>query len=611
MRRPFDPTRRRVLAGGLGTLACSFIGARASAEVSAPTRSPLLGFTGIPTTDADTITVADGYEARVFFAWGDPVSDGPAFDVAHGVAEQEKQAGMHHDGMHLFPLSGTGTASQHGLLVMNHEYTDDELLHVGGMDPWTPAKVQKSLAAHGVSVIEVKQENGQWQVVRPSRYARRITASTPTVVSGPAAGSPLLQTEADPTGKSVLGTFANCACGHTPWGTYLACEENIGDYFAGGKPVKPEHARYGILVAGAGWRWHEHEPRFDCVKTPNEANRHGWVTEIDPFDPRSVPVKRTALGRFAHESATVRMAKDGRVVVYMGDDARFEHVYKFVSDGRYDLAAPEKNRDLLDRGTLYAARFNANGSGDWLPLVWGQRNLDPAHGFRTPAQVLVHTRIAATTVGATPMDRPEWIAVHPQTGEVYVSLTNNALRGDPERPGTDAANPRAKNVYGHVIRWREDNDDPTVNSFRWEMFAVGGPVEKGGTARGDVFGSPDGLVFDARGVLWIHTDITTALLNKGEMAPLGNNALYAADPATGEVRRFLVGPRGCEITGAAFTPDGTTLFLNVQHPGESASGRADPRAPKAISSWPDGEAGKVPRSAALVVRRKDGGVIGA
>ena len=618
-----DTGRRVLLHGGLGAVALAAFGlpvlAAARAHGAAGARPPI-GFAPIAPSTEDTVRLPAGYSYQVLYAWGDPVSDGPAFkaDASDTAEEQALQAGMHHDGMHFFPFPEDGRPSAaHGLLCVNHEYTDDGLLHPDGMITWNAAKVAKSKAAHGVSVIEVRLEGGRWRVVRPSRFARRITGDAPTEVAGPAARSSWLRTSADPEGRLVLGTLNNCAHGVTPWGTYLACEENFNGYFGATDAAKigPDHRRYGIREAGFGYRWHEFDERFDVARHPNEPNRFGWVVEIDPWNPSRPPVKRTALGRIKHEGAVTTLARDGRAVVYMGDDERFECIYKFVSRRRFNRLVSTANSDLLDEGTLHVARFGEDGSGRWIELVHGRNGLTEANGFADQAAVLVRTRQAADQVGATRMDRPEWIAVHPRTGEVYCTLTNNAHRGTPERPGLNAANPRANNVFGHIIRWREADDDAAAQRFEWEMFVLcGDPASaaesKRGTIKGDVFGSPDGLWFDADGRLWIQTDVSTNVLNKGDYAGMGNNQMLCADVTTGEIRRFLTGPNGCEITGVVNTPDARSMFVNIQHPGETASERSDPAHPKAVSSWPDGPAGRRPRSATIVIRKDDGGVIG-
>jgi hypothetical protein len=618
-----DPARRFVLRGGLATVAGGLlaplaavtgaVGVAGCATPAGGNAGTALGFKSVPISTADTVVVPEGYVADVIAPWGDPVGlsgDNPEFkiDASNTAAEQEAQLGMHHDGIHYFAQDG----SRSGLLVMNHEYVDDGLLHPDGMATWTAPKVRKAQAAHGVSVIEVEQKDGRWQLVRPSPWARRITSNTPIAVGGPAAGHALLQTAADPGGRRILGTVNNCASGITPWGTYLTCEENFILYFNGPEQPDAHGKRWGLKKGGAGYRWHEHDERFDATRHPNEPNRFGWVVEIDPFNPSSTPVKRTALGRAAHEGASIAVARDGRAVVYMGEDSRFEYIYKFVSRDRIAPGGFRENATLLDHGTLYVARFDAAGTGKWIPLNHGEGPLTAANGFADPGEVLVKTRQASDLLGATKMDRPEWIAVDARRGEVYCTLTNNSNRGGENQPGTDAANPRVNNTMGNIIRWKEDGDF-AATSFRWSHFVLAGDpanerADAKGNVNGDAFGCPDGLWVDTRGVLWIETDMSTSAMGKGDLARLGNNAMLAADPATGQIRRFLTGPAGCEITGATGTPDGRTMFINIQHPGETPSERTDPAEPTKISKWPNGSR---PRSATVVIRRKDGGVIGA
>ena len=614
------PARRTVLRGGVGLavgglLAPLAAGVTGCATAVTAKNESLLGFKGVPVSTADRVVVPEGYVAQVIAAWGEPVGlpgEAPpfAFDASNSAAEQELQMGMHHDGMHFYALQG----SHRGLLVMNHEYVDDGLLHPDGRKTWTADKVRKAQAAHGVAVIEVAREaDGSWQVVRPSRWARRITARTPMRFGGPAAGHALLRTAADPAGMRPLGTFSNCGSGITPWGTYLTCEENVIGYFNGPEQPSPHERRWGLRQGGAGYRWHEFDERFDAIRHPHEPNRFGWVVEIDPHDPASTPVKRTALGRAAHEGATVAVTSDGRAVVYMGEDARFEYIYKFVSRDRIRPGGARANATLLDHGTLYVARFDADGRGRWLPLVHGQGPLTAANGFADQGEVLIKTRQASDLLGATRMDRPEWVAVD-HDGWVYCSLTNNSHRGT-RGEGVDAANPRADNTMGHIIRWQEDGDfDGTA--FGWHHFVLAGDpanerAEARGNVRGDAFGCPDGLWVDGRGVLWVQTDMSSSAMGRGEHARLGNNAMLAADPRTGEVRRFLVGPVGCEVAGVTGTPDGRTLFVNIQHPGEGPSARSDPDQPRRRSNWPDDRVDGRPRSATVVVRKVDGGVIGS
>ena len=609
-------SRRQVLQGALGAAAVTFIGGPKELFAQPTAR---MGFGSLSVSQEDQVRLPSGYAHQVVHAWGDPISNGPPWDpaAANSASEQEQQVGMHHDGLHFFPLPLGSASSNRGLLAVNHEYTSEGLLHSGGLDPLTPDKVLKSQAAHGVSIVEIALNGDRWEVVRPSSFARRITGYTPMRLAGPAAGHPLLRTSTDPTGTAVRGTLNNCAMGHTPWGTYLTCEENFNQYFGRGAATAAQTAgqrRYGLPSAASGRRWEEQDGRFHAGNEPNEFNRFGWVVEIDPYDPSSTPVKHTAMGRFAHEGATVTLARDGRAVAYMGDDSQNEYVYKFVTRDAYNPSARGSNFSLFDDGTLYVAKFNADGSGQWIELTQGLNGLDAASGFPSQAEVVTFARLAGDRVGATKMDRPEWATVHPQTKEVYITMTNNTTRGTGTN-ALDAANPRTNNVFGHIVRWNETGADPAATTFRWNIFVLAGDrtstdATKRGNIKGDTFGSPDGLWFDDRGILWIQTDISTSALNTGDYANVGNNMMLAADPATGDIRRFLTGPRGCEVTGVVTTPDGRTMFVSIQHPGEPGSGDNSPSNPAAISSWPDGPGISRPRSATIAIRRTDGGVIG-
>jgi secreted PhoX family phosphatase len=607
------PGRRRVLAGGLGlSLGGLFMPLAGCAAL--PGRGPVLGFKAVAVSSADRVTVPEGYSATVLAPWGEPVGIAgqmPPFkpDASNTAAEQAVQMGMNHDGLQYYPLDG----SRRGLLAVNQEYTEEGLLHVGGQTGWSADKVRKSQAAHGISVIEVEQQGGAWQMVRPSRYARRITATTPFAIGGPAAGHTLMKTAADPAGRTVLGTIGNCASGKTPWGTYLSGEENFQNYFSAADQPTAHERRWGIRKT-TWYRWPEFDERFDTVRNPNEPNRFGWIVEVDPMDPASTPVKRTALGRAAHEGATVAVTRDGRAVVYSGEDARFEYIYRFVSRDAIAPAANGKtqaqaNAQLLDHGTLYVARFDADGSGRWLPLVHGQGPLTTANGFADQGEVLIKSRQASDLLGATKMDRPEWVAVDERTRWVYCALTNNSNRGAAGYPSVDAANPRAANNMGQIIRWKE-TEDFSGERFEWNhLLLAGDPAntrpEARGNIQGDIFSGPDTLAFDPQGLLWIGTDSSN---RDPEMARMGNNQLLACNPATGEVRRFLTGPVNCELTGATWTPDGRTMFVNVQHPGEGSGN--DGAQPRRFSNWPDFSPVGRPRSATLVIRKVDGGVVG-
>ncbi len=623
-----DPFRRRLLSAavlGAGALGAAGIPLSALAARTGRAHGSLQDFASLSVSTADEVRVANGLQTQLLYAWGDPISDGPRArpDASDSALDQMQQAGMHHDGMHFFPFEERGKpSSTHGLLCINHEYTDDGLLHAGGHQDWSAEKVAKSKAAHGVSVIEVRQTQAGWEVVRPSVFARRITADTPCRLSGPARAHPAMLTESDRRGEIVLGTLNNCAMGATPWGTYLTCEENFNGYFKGPKTPSSDQQRYGLSEKAAGFRWHEYDERFDATRHPNEPNRFGWVVEIDPRHPERPPVKRTALGRFKHEGATVTQTTDRRVVVYMGDDERFEYIYKFVSRDRY-IPGQSDTGELLDHGTLYVARFDEDGSGRWLPLRPGESypkgGLTAENGFANQGDIVIRCRQAADLAGATRMDRPEWIAVHPHTGEVYVTLTNNSQRGGSDAPGVNAANPRVRNVFGHIVRWREQAGDAASLRFDWDIFALAGdpahPDEAArGTIKGDAYGSPDGLWFDPDGRLWIQTDVSSGSMNQGDYARLGNNQMLVADVKSGETRRVLTGPRGCELTGLTGTPDGRTLFVNIQHPGENPSERSDPGKPTATSQWPASQfpqaVGGRPRSATIVITRTDGHPLG-
>ena len=611
-----SPERRTFLRGGSAAIAALLAPLAGCGSMGAAMSGPKLGFKGIPPGMGDALVVPPGYVASALAQWGEPIGipgNMPAFriDGSNSAADQAVQMGMHHDGVEFYPLNGS---SSRGLIALNHEYTDDGLLHVGGFASMDAAKVKKSQNAHGLSVFEVERKGDKWEMVRPSRYARRFTMDTPFSVGGPAAGHTMMRTAADPDGRTVLGTLNNCASSQTPWGTYLSGEENWMFYFGGGETLNPHQRRWGMRKDGA-YQWEKFDERFDARKHPNESNRFGWVVEVDPMDPGSTPIKRTALGRAAHEGAWVGVTKDGRAVVYSGEDARFEYIYKFVSRDRVAPGGARANRELLDHGVLYVARFDADGSGKWLPLVFGQGPLTAANGFADQGEVLIKTRQASDLLQATKMDRPEWLAIDPHNGWVYCTLTNNSARGQPNQPGVDAANPRANNSMGQIIRWKDDGDFDGAG-FKWNHLVLAGDPantrpEARGNIRGDIYGCPDGIAFDKRGVLWIETDAHATQMYQGEFANIGNNQMLACDPATGETRRFLTGPTNCEITGVTLTPDGTTMFINVQHPGETPTDRSDPREPAKYSNWPDYTPGGRPRSSTVVIRKADGGVIGS
>jgi hypothetical protein len=606
-------SRRTVMDGGLGAAALAFLGAAAKpfdAEAK-NVISPVLGFDAVPTSQADTLVVAAGYTADVLIPWGQPIlSTGPAWkkDASNTAAEQAQQIGMHHDGMHYFPLQNGPRGSQSGLLVLNHEYVDPTLLYTDGATTMTAEKVNKALAAHGVTVIKIGIVDGRWQAI-DSEYNRRITGTTPVAFSGPVTlDHPMMKSE---LGTAPMGTLNNCSNGFTPWNTYLTCEENWNSYFgttaAGWTPTALE-SRYGVTAAGGGYNWHLADSRFDLSKNRNEINRFGWVVEIDPFDPTSTPIKRTALGRVKHEGATYAESR-GIAVIYTGDDENGDYFYKFVSAAAWrDMR--DQGRSPLDEGTLYVAKFNNDGTGQWLPLVFGQGALTTANGWTSQADVLIRTRQAADAVGATKMDRPEWASVHPLTQDVYVTLTNGTGWGAPSGP-----NPRTPNTYGHILKIGTNNDH-TDTKFTWSIFLLAGDPAFDPSVNlnsRNIFGSPDGLLVDPDGRFWIQTDISNSTQNRASYVNIGNNAMLAADPTNADIRRFLTGPRGAEITGITLTPDQQTMFINIQHPGESTTawGTPTPANPRAVSNWPDYDPAGRPRPATVVIRKIGGGKIGA
>lgn len=607
MENPIHQARRRFVATGIGL--AGLASAWPATGLSQP--KSRIGFASVTPSLDDAVRVPVGYSARVLLRWGEPVGSlagSPAFtaDASSSAADQALQAGMHHDGMTYFPINGS---SNHGLLAINHEYTDERLLHGSSSVGWGVEQALKSMEAVGVSVVEVVKRGDRWHIVRPSRYARRISLSTPIAISGPAAGNALMKTAQDPHGVRVLGTMMNCANGWTPWGTYLTCEENFQAYFPASDPTTLTSAQKRYGIGGRGYAHHQFDARFDASRTPQEPNRFGWVVEIDPFKPDATPVKRTAMGRFKHEAAIPHIGTDRRVAFYLSDDEPFEYFYKFVTAEPLPAPGKEPLRDMLDRGTLYVARFDSGGQGVWLPLVHGTGPLTLANGFADQASILVHARLAADALGATTMDRPEGCAVDVNTHEVFLACTNNTARGTAGgRNGTNPANPRANNFFGHILRMREQEDAAGATQFSWSLFLLGGDSSQADTtssgsstakppSKADGFGSPDNLFMDSGGLLWIQTDMSGSLIGKPPYANLGNNQVLAADPISGEVRRFLTVPRGAEATGCVLTADRKTMFLNIQHPGEGMS-----------STWPDGG---LPRSATVVVSKDDGGVIGS
>jgi hypothetical protein len=594
-------SRRRLLGAGAAVGISAFVTGSMALAPSSARAATRLGFEPVAANALDTITVPKGYGWHVLASWGDPLwSNAAAFDhQTRGTgASQERAMGDNNDGMALFGDGGRY------VLAVNNEYANQQILHGNraSKKAETPDDFRKSKAAHGITVVEIVQTGRIWSIVKDSPYNRRITADTPMAITGPARGHDLLKTAADPTGAAVNGTFNNCGSGRTPWGTYLSCEENFDDYFSGSDPslaLSDARKRYGVGLKSRN-AWATVDARFDIAKHPNEPNRFGYVVEVDPLAPNAMPRKRTALGRLKHENAEVALAADGRVVVYMGDDERGEYLYRFVSDGRY--AEGGNNDDLLDAGRLYVAKFQNGGTGAWIELS------PAAAGMASQAEVCIHTRLAASKVRATTMDRPEWVAVNPIKPEAYCCLTNNTSRGVKANAGGDempvgGPNPRKANPYGQIVRWRPEGGDHASPRFDWDLFVVAGnPAVHGDALAGspnvtkeNMFNAPDGLAFDANGLLWIQTDGNYS--DKKDFAGQGNNQMLVGDPATGEIRRFMVGPKECEVTGFAWSPDRKALFVGIQHPGERGNGR-----------FPGG-GGTVPRSSIVAITKDDGGPV--
>ena len=597
----------------------------ASTESEAAPRDGL-AFTSIGPSHVDDVEVAPGYAYEVVLRWGDPLFPGaPQFNPnRQTAAAQRQQFGYNCDFVGYFALDGNRRA----LICVNHEYTNGGDMfrnYVPGADK---EQVDIEIAAHGGTVAELVRDWSGWRLVKGSRYNRRITGDTPMRITGPAAGHRLMRTSEDTTGRNVLGMLNNCAGGKTPWGTWLTCEENFNQYFANNAEVletktREAHARYGVTNGASSRQWEKFYDRFDCTKEPNEPFRHGWVVEIDPFNPDFVPRKRTALGRAKHEGATCALAKSGQVVVYTGDDQQFDYVYKFVSNGIYNPGNRRDNFDLLDDGILYVAKFHDDGTGEWLPLTIDNPVLAPL--FKTQGEILIKTRLAADALGATPMDRPEDVQPNPVNGKVYLTMTNNSARNSIHADaGSAASNPRVPNPHGHIIELTERGNDYAAKKFKWEIFLLCGNPNVNlltntddlvpGLDRSATFyagfadaskltsiAAPDNIAFDTKGNLWIATDGQPSNSEIGQI----NDSIYVVPtqgPDRGYLRRFLNGPTGSEVCGLEFAPDDKTLFCAIQHPGEGGG------YPNKVSNWPD--RGAIPRPSLIAVRHPDGRKIG-
>lgn len=616
-------SRRGVLRAGaaLGVVGALGVPATAAASPAAAGGRRDLGFTPVPPNTEDRVVTAPGYTADVLIRWGDPVLPGaPEFDFTNqSAAAQAKQFGYNNDFCELAPLG-----RDRWLMGSNHEYTSEPFLHLG-YDEENPTEEQVEIAwaAHGFSVVVVRRDSGgALRATVDPHYNRRFTVDTAFELTGPAAGSSLVRTGADPKGRTVFGTFNNCSGGLTPWGTFLSGEENIHGYFANAdKVTDPEAAeqlaRYGFADGPSERKWERFDPRFDLARELNEANRFGYIVEIDPYDPGSTPKKHTALGRLKHEGANVRVNHDGRVVAYMGDDERFEYLYKFVSNGRIargdGKGARRRNSRLLEDGTLYVAKFSGDspagqidgsgklpadgefdGTGEWLPLASGDRSF--VDGF-TAAEVYVFTRAAADAAGATRMDRPEDVQPSPKTGRVYAALTNNTDRGASGKEGPTEVNPRVNNKDGHMLELAEAGGDAGARRFAWRLLLVCGDPAAEGTYFGGYDKSqvspiscPDNVAFDSKGNLWIATDGNALKSNDGLFGvPVDGDR-------RGEVKQFLTVPIGAECCGPVIQRD--RILVAVQHPGERDGFTVE----NPLSTWPDGP-GNLARPSVVNVHR--------
>ncbi|WP_312934366.1 PhoX family phosphatase [Pseudomonas sp.] len=622
---------------------CAPGGPPSSARPSAVT----LGFDSIPGSRTDGCTVAAGYSAYVLAPWGTPLNRSARpwqADGSNSAVDQANAMGMGHDGMYFFPIDGS---AEDGLLAINFEHIDPAALHPAGPTVDAHGKrpaeeVRKEINAHGAGVVRLSKRQGRWQVVDNHPLNRRFTTASRMAIAGPLRGCEQLKTRYSPAATHCRGTNNNCANGYTPWGTYLTCEENWPGIFVNKATLPADQARLGVSTANGYYRWEsaagdpsetdDEFARFDITPGAgeasedyrNEASTFGYIVEIDPYDARTLATKRTALGRMRHEGCCPGIAQAGKPLVwYMGDDSYNEYLYKFVSEALWDPAdATPRDRlatgaKYLDHGKLYVARFDADGRGVWLLLDPSSATADGSTlgaRFGDLPGVILNTRGAADALGATPMDRPEWTAVNPLNGDGYVTLTNNPLR---TADGVNVANPRGPNRHGHIVRWHDSDDQ---RSFTWDIFvfganaAGGAEINRSGLTEHNQFASPDGLCFDSRGVLWIETDNSessvTDYTNDQLLAVVPQRLLDAAGkPAPinasnqDELRRFFVGPKGCEVTGIAFTPDNKTLFVNIQHPANW------PRTDRATDATPAGRSVR-PRSATVVIQRDDGGEIG-
>lgn len=608
-------SRRSVLLGasstGLGAVlaACQKDAVKTGHTANAVESAPgSLGFKELEHGLDEYFTVAEGYQHQVLIAWGDPITaQAPGFDPqTQTVKKQEQQFGYNNDFIGFVSLPFNSGNSDRGLLVVNHEATEPAL-----MFPDSPRsnaldleQTKIDIAAHGLSVIEIEKKGEQWQCVLNSVYNRRITPLTEMQMSGPAAGSARLFTRDSSDGVHTLGTYGNCAGGVTPWGTILTGEENVDLFFSGDYSTSDEVESFKSFNVNAGAKnWGEHFERWNLQLNPRELLHMGWIVEIDPLDPQSKPRKLTALGRFKHEGANVYINKDGRVVAYMGDDEKFQYIYKFVSKNTFQQNNREANMKLLDEGELSVARFEDDGSLIWMPLVFGEGPLNENAGFKSQADVVIDARIAARLLNATPMDRPEDVDINPVNGHVYAMLTNNDRR---DEGTTNAANPRVLNEDGQIVEfWPEDGDHSSAK-FSWDMFLLAGKPGQVATSYhpqtspNGWLSCPDNCAFDNLGNIWIATDGAT-----GRGIADGLWASEVSGPNRALTKRFVRTPVGAEMCGPFFTPDSETLFCSVQHPASGSTFAAP------YTRWPDFKNDMPPRPAVVAIRKQGGGRVGS
>ena len=603
-------SRRGFLSASSTVIAASALPSCNTAQLLTPRGlSSSLHFKELPQGLDQHLSVSPGYHTQVLIRWGDPLfTDSDPFDPYKQTADkQARQFGYNNDFIGYLPLPFDSQNPDHGLLVVNHEFTDPAVMFPGSTVPTEldQAQTDIDILAHGMSVIEIKRQNSQWETVKNSPYTRRITPYTPMEMTGAAAGSDRLKTSVSNDGVHTLGTFGNCAGGVTPWGTVLSGEENVDYMFAGEYNESNEtttHDRFGMKTQ-ARKSWAKHYPRWDMSKEPNEPLHAGWIVEIDPYDPASTPQKHTSLGRFKHEGCNVFINNDQRVVAYSGDDQRFEYLYKFVSRDRYQPNNRAANMQLLSEGELYCAKFFDDGSLHWLPLVFGKGPLTEKNGFNNQGDVYIDTRKAADLLGATPMDRPEDVEVNPVNGNVYVMLTNNTDRSAAQ---TDRANPRVNNKAGQILELKAPDGDHSAEHFTWDMLLLAGKRNDPSTnyhpdtSNHGWLACPDNCAFDRNGNLWIATDGA----EKFGVAD-GIWACEVDGSRRGLTKRFLRTPIGAELCGPFFTPDDTSLFCAVQHPGESSTFETP------STRWPDFDENIPPRPAVVVISRNDGGTIGS